>query len=280
MQLDRGKNVEASFCFKSSLSLFGKLKHYAGIASVLNGMARVATNQNNYPKAERFYKQIIQIYDSHFSKKNKGASYAWILYDLGRNLADQGKNIEARKYSIIALKLFRKLDIKVGIAWSFYSLSILMLNLNKNTSADICCQKALTIFRELKNPTGIPLSLHILGRIAIRQKKYELVKNYYQEKIKIWWESDKDNLLGIAFALGGFARLAAVENQPERAVRLFSAADSLHQITKSPLPPADLPEWEDSVATARIQMNESNFAKAWAIGRKIPIEKVILEALE
>lgn len=207
LQADQGKGSMALQYYNLALHLFKKRSNFSGIASVLNEKARVMNDQNNYIESEKLYQDLENIYDTYLTKEKKHFRYAWILYDRGRNLADQCKNLEACEYTQKALELFQQLNYQSGIAWYLYSLSILMLNLQQNLLAYTYSRQALNLFRDLRDKSGIPWSLHILGRVAFRQKNYRLVHDCYQENIKIW--HDAQNFSGIAFALEGFAHLAS-----------------------------------------------------------------------
>ncbi len=278
LQADNGKDLEALVYYAQALVTFREIKQYHSIASVLDDIARVYTNQNNYAEAEKIYFEIQKIYNDYLLEEKGKLSYAWTLYNFGRNLADQCKNLEAFQYTSEALDLFQKLEHQSGVAWSLYSLSILMLNLEKDSSAYNYIRDALDLFRKLKNKGGIALSCHILGRVAFRQRNYRLVRNCYEESMKIWYESK--NLAGIAFALEGFARLAAVLAQPERAARLFGSAKVLRDKTQSLLPLADLPEYRDGIAIASASIGEPNFKAAWDSGKALSVEQVVAEVFE
>ncbi len=260
-------DILALHYYDLALHSYRKLEYFSGVASILNEKARVMNNQNNYEKAEILYQEIENIYNTYLLTEKKQIKYAWILYDRGRNLADQCKNIESEKYSLEALKIFRELQCQSGIGWSLYSLSILMLNLEKNSLASDYSTEAYTLFSHLRDRSGMAWSRHILGRVAFRQKNYELAHNCYQENIKIWHESQ--NWSGIAFALEGFARLAAALDQPERSACLFGAAQFLHEDTQVFLPPADLAEHENSLAALQTQIDEATFTSAWNAGREM-----------
>lgn len=277
LQADNGEDLEALTYYNQALVNFRESRQHQAIVSVLNDIARVYTNQNSYTEVEKIYQEIQEIYNNYLAEDKTKISYAWVLYDWGRSLADRCKNLEAFEYTSEALNMFQKLENSSGIAWSLYSLSILMLNLGKDSSAYDYITAALDLFRQLLNKNGIALSCHILGRVAFRQKNYKLVRDCYKEKMKIWHESQ--NLAGIALALEGFAHLAVVLDHPERAARLFGTAEILRDKTQLLLPPADLREYRDSIATIQTVIGEAALKTAWDVGRVLSVEQAIAEAL-
>jgi hypothetical protein len=88
------------------------------------------------------------------------------------------------------------------------------------------------------------------------------------------------NRSGIAHTLERFAALTAAQAEPERAARLFGAAEVLREATNSPLSPADRAEYyDDVVASVRSALSEAVFLAAWTEGWSMPVEQVIAEAL-
>lgn len=277
LEADFAKDAKAKVCYFKAEKLFREIESYSGIASVRRDLARIKTKAGYYKEAVRDYKQCLDIYQNRVSDDN---GLAWTFYALGRCLADQGKLLEARNYNKKALELFRKQEENErGIAWSHYSLGILMLNLGKNTSAYVCAKTALNRFRKLKNMGGIAHSLHVLGRAAFRKGSdyYVISSKCYEESLAIY--RDSKNLPGIAYALEGFARISAVQEQSARAARLLGAAQSLRKKIKCPLPLPDRSDYKQSVIAARKQLNRDIFIEMWALGREMSLEKIITEAL-
>jgi hypothetical protein len=84
----------------------------------------------------------------------------------------------------------------------------------------------------------------------------------------------------ISYTLEVFAALIAVEGEPERAARLYGAAEALREVIGAPLPPNERPRYEREVAAARAQLDEERFRAAWAEGRAMSMEEAISYALE
>src|SRR5262249_34525659 len=80
--------------------------------------------------------------------------------------------------------------------------------------------------------------------------------------------------------LEGLAAVAVAQAQPERAARLFGAAEALREAMGAPLPPADRPEHARAVASARTALGDEAFAAAWVEGRALSMEAAITYALE
>jgi hypothetical protein len=84
----------------------------------------------------------------------------------------------------------------------------------------------------------------------------------------------------VAYCLAGLAAVAGAQQHPERAARLFGAAEALREFTRIPLPPVNRPNYERAVAAARAPLDDKAWVAAWVEGRAMPLEQVIAEALD
>jgi hypothetical protein len=69
----------------------------------------------------------------------------------------------------------------------------------------------------------------------------------------------------------------------ERAARLFGAEEAAHEACDASgvlVGPANKAAWDRDIAHGQAQMGSAAWAEAWAIGRKLPVEQAIHEALE
>jgi hypothetical protein len=67
--------------------------------------------------------------------------------------------------------------------------------------------------------------------------------------------------------------------QPERAARLFGAAEALHEAIGKPLPPFLRADYDRDVAAVHAQLDDATFDAAWAAGQALSLEQAIAEAL-
>jgi DNA-binding SARP family transcriptional activator len=133
------------------------------------------------------------------------------------------------------------------------------------------------LFREVGDQWGIALSLNRLGNGVLCQGDCGRAAALYAQSLKLRRElGDKD---GIASCLEGLARLACAEHQPERAARLFGAAEVLREAIHAPLPPAERRQFDCNVTTVRARLGEAVFAAAWKEGRAMTLEQGIEYAL-
>jgi hypothetical protein len=85
---------------------------------------------------------------------------------------------------------------------------------------------------------------------------------------------------GIAWCMAGLGSVAALDEEPERAARLWGAAERLRLAIGCRPAPATRTTYERAMAAARAQLGEQAFAAAWAEGQKMTLEQAIAEALD
>ena len=91
---------------------------------------------------------------------------------------------------------------------------------------------------------------------------------------------DLGNKLGMAKALMGFGELALAQNDPERSVRLFAAAEALRQTIGAPMPATERTRFESDVARVQALLEKETFAAAWNAGKKMTDEEAVSYALK
>ena len=80
----------------------------------------------------------------------------------------------------------------------------------------------------------------------------------------------------IAPVLEGLAAVVAAQEEPTWAARLLGRAEAQRETIKTPLPPRYRANYEQAVALAHSQLAEPSFAAAWAEGRALTLEQVVI----
>ena len=87
------------------------------------------------------------------------------------------------------------------------------------------------------------------------------------------------DIRGVARLIEGFVRLALVQEQPERALRLAGAADAIRNEHSVPLPADEAIRLRRSLEPIRQALAESTRASSWSKGQSMSIENAIEYAL-
>ncbi len=86
--------------------------------------------------------------------------------------------------------------------------------------------------------------------------------------------------MGMSWCLAGLGGVAALDEEPERAARMWGAAEALREAAGVAMWAADQVEYERQLAMLRAGMDAHTLSAAWAAGRALPSEQAIAEALQ
>ena len=134
--------------------------------------------------------------------------------------------------------------------------------------------ESLEVSRELGNKNGIAMQLTKLGTVALRRRDSRQARAFFEQALEL--RREMGNPRGVLECLWGFGKLAALEEQYERAARLLGATAALREMLNE----KDLRAYEDDVSAARAQSSDAAFEKAWGEGRAMSVEQAIEYALK
>jgi tetratricopeptide (TPR) repeat protein len=123
-----------------------------------------------------------------------------------------------------------------------------------------------------------PVPLFNLGQVALSQGDCTAAHGYFVRTLRL--SAKLGYRTFVAHALEGVAEVIALQGEPGRALRLLGAANTVRQAINTPIEPADLPEYDRALATARAALGEAAFAAAWAEGQAMTTEQAIKLGIE
>jgi len=242
----------------------GPLKDLLGLIVVVEG---------DYERAQTLQEERL----AHYRTQGDQERVADALNLLGLIVLKQRNYEHAIALQEESLALYRALGLKEGIASSLLNLGHTVRLRGDYDRAAILYKESLALFSELEIKWGIAHTLLNMGNIACFQRDYDQAQSLHAQAL------DKFRALGdrqgIAFCLEGLASVAGGQGEALRAARLWGAAEGLREVIGSPLPPADQGKYEQDVAAARSQANETEFVSAWSQGRSLTMEQAIMVGL-
>jgi non-specific serine/threonine protein kinase len=140
-------------------------------------------------------------------------------------------------------------------------------------------EESLALERATGDTVGLASTLRTFGRVMLWQGNHERAMALYQESL-ILLRTIGTRRVGIAMCLEGLAAAAVMQEQPERAARLFGAAEALRDTIHAPLPPTYRADYDRQMSHLRARLEETALTAAWAEGRAMTIEEAIECALE
>jgi non-specific serine/threonine protein kinase len=283
-------------------------------ARALAGAGVLSFALSDYATARARLEESIAV--SREAEDDRGLAYA--LLRLAHPTLVQADYVGARALAHDSLALFRELDDRWGSVAASCSLGKAMLNLRLDMSqarslledslagarelGDAWCiaraanilgdlargqgeydratalfEEALTLFRRLGQSLHVPLVLHNLGQVAALRGDARLGTDYVSEGLVLL--RDLGDRRGEGFCLAGLATMAALLGQPERAARLFGAADALHAAAGVTMEWPDCEVYERQRATTQVQLGAAEFTAAYDAGAALPHQQAIAEGL-
>ncbi|MGQ0603894.1 MAG: ATP-binding protein, partial [Anaerolineales bacterium] len=175
-----------------------------------------------------------------------------------------------------SVAIMREFGDKGDLATMLFYLGASVAASGDDTRARALQEESVALYQELGDRTNIASPLGYLGYMALRQGNYTAARSLFEESLALarGWHK-----WGIAWRLEGFAALAVKEEEPERAARLYGAAQALPDSGGARLDPIDRLGYDQYVATTREQLGEGAFTQVWAEGRMMTMEQAIAYAL-
>jgi hypothetical protein len=121
--------------------------------------------------------------------------------------------------------------------------------------------------------------LQNLGHIELRLGASEVARKYFGEAMRTSVQLRSE--FYVSLALYGFAGIAAVQNEPLRAARLFGAGDAaLERMSVPVIEPSDKADYDYNVELARAQTDATSWQRAYEEGRRMSLEQAVEYASE
>jgi DNA-binding CsgD family transcriptional regulator len=136
----------------------------------------------------------------------------------------------------------------------------------------------LTLFRALGQSKHVPLVLHNLGQVAALRGDARRGSACFAEALAL--QADLGDRRGQGLSLAGLAAMSALLRQPERAARLFGAADALLASAGVAMEAHDIAACDHQRAASRAQLGEAAFTAAWEAGAAVEAPQATAEGLE
>jgi tetratricopeptide (TPR) repeat protein len=196
---------------------------------------------------------------------------------MARLAAERGDESEKEMY-------FGKLREKIRESPGSYQVGMFHLGMGLDESARGNYAMANSIFEDgikiFKGIGSVNFQLVLrseIGHVERHTGNLSQARLIYQETIKGWQELG--NRSAIAHQLECFGFLAIAEEEPQRAIQLFSAAETLREKIQSPMTDYECVEYDQSLAQLRSMLSETEFNALWAEGRSMTMEQAIQLAL-
>ena len=203
---------------------------------------------------------------------------ARVVQRLGELFLKQGPYEKAQLYFDRHLKLDEELHFKQGMAVALYNLGNLYRHQGDFDQAEGYYEKCLALCRDYSLKIDRGYNLYSLGMLALHRNKYPLAMRHFTEYFHTA-RGSYEKITACDFLIGS-AAISAGMNQPERAAKLYGAAQPLFETTDYRIPPFDRAEFDRHIQIARDQLGDAKFKALAAEGRAMTLEQAVEYALE
>ncbi len=138
-------------------------------------------------------------------------------------------------------------------------------------------EEGLRIFKHIGYKGMIAASSSEIAHTQRAMGNYTEAKKTYQETIKVF--QDYGNRPGVAHQLECFAMIAVVEEEPQRAAKLFAAAEAIREVTGHKRTDEEEAEEAQFMSRLHAMLPETEFNALWAEGRSMTMEQAIQLAM-
>ena len=176
-----------------------------------------------------------------------------------------------------SMMLWRDLGDDWGTAQALNILGDFARISGKNHLAERCYRDSLSLLLHQGLEGTVPSLLHNLGWLALRRGQIRRALQLFRESLSLF--TGQGDQRGMADVLAGVAATVGAMRQPEQAAWLFGSAEALRERLDSTIWPANIADYEASLARVREQIDEDEFLRSWRRGKASPIAEVLDKAL-
>lgn len=259
--------------FEKSAVLSRRLGNSYRLSFILALLGDMAYERGEYVAADNLHEEGLQL--SH--ELEDEWNIAMCLSHQGRQLATRGHLEQGRRLCEQGLALHRQIGDKWGTAVSLNNLGIVLRLQGCFIEAQTLLEEGLQLGWELGDPSCIAWPCQNLGWVWVEQGAVVTAQRFLQEALRLY------NQIGarrqIADTVAAFARVSALRNQPERALRLISTAVTNRAALGFVLAPLLQAAVDQLIQSARGVLSEEAAAIAWAEGQAMSLEQAVAYAL-
>lgn len=259
--------------YRDALALSRYQRNTGGIAAALVGLGTLAQARGDLREARTMHEDALVL----FRELNDRYGIATTLTSLASIVRADGDRAAAAELLSEALPIHRELGDRRGASRALVRLGLDALSRGELDAASTALHEALGVSRELEDVPGIVGTLTYLARVASRNG--DRAKSAAMLTEALDWCRRNPFHRSTATCLEEVAGRVS-GNSPDRAARLFGAAEAIRESVGAREPRSDQAAYDRSVSSLRGSLGEDGFATSWDEGRAMSPEEAIAFARE
>jgi predicted ATPase/transcriptional regulator with XRE-family HTH domain len=257
---------------EEGLRIIAELDDRPRMALALLVLAAVCAIDGDYAAARSHCQQCLMIYRELGNMWGAAAA----LEELGALDINTGNPERARPLLQESLSLYRAVGEGFGAANALADLGTIAYYRKDYAVARTMLEESLRLREKWGAKSVVGNSLALLGWVVLREGAYDEAGSLFADGVSTGRE------VGAAFpvywCLVGFGALAAAQNAPERAARMFGAARAFRDAMPVRLYDAHDAELQVEMAAARTRVDPETWDRAWAEGYALTPEEAAAQA--
>ena len=242
-----------------------------GQARCLTQLARISSIQGDYGRARILFEKSRVLYQTLGDKERIG----WLNYLLAQMLFVSKSDLEhTHTLAEQALSLLKNVGYNQVTAYALNLMGQIHLVQGEQELARELIEESVALNKEVGDRAATAESLMSLARVLTSQGDQDLARHLYEESFQLLQEIHDREYFPLC--LESLAGVIAGQGEQERAACLWGAAEVLRETVGNPIPPLYVLEYQQAVAVTREQLGEEAFASAWARGRAMTPEQVLI----
>jgi tetratricopeptide (TPR) repeat protein len=272
--LGLGDHTIAQTLMTQSLKIYDELDDQLNSAYVLFRMGWLAREHDDPDTARLRFEESLSVYRELGDK----SGICVVLISMGEVAVMQEDAIWATALLEEGLTLARELGITLMSGWALNHMGHVAQFRNEWERARQLHEASLVPFNEIgTRHEGIIWAHQDLGVTALAQGDATLAVKYFMFSLELCRSLGEP--VGTAWCLAGFAGIAALNEEPERAAWLWGAAEALRLVLNVREAPASHAIYERLKAGVRQHLGEDVFNAKWAEGQAVSVDNAIVEAI-
>jgi predicted ATPase/Tfp pilus assembly protein PilF len=246
---------------------------YLGLS--LHGIGAVARGQGDFERSRRAFDESLPL----FQALGNTEDIAWTFEHLGATAMEQGDFDQAILYLSQALQLFQELQQNWACAEALTFLGHAALQQHDYLLAQERYESALSIYQELEDKPNVATMNSYVGATLFGRGEYGKAIGLYKESLLL--ARDLKDYWGLTWGVERLAEVAETLGQPERAARLWGAADALRHVSGVSWHPGFHSNYtEKRFASLKAELGETRWSQLWGEGREMGFNEIGVYALE
>lgn len=270
----QGNYARAESCFAESLRLDRLAGDLSFIAQGLERWGFIARERGDTLTARARLEEALIL--------TRELKISWIICLVGNTLGETlimlGDTDSAERHLEESLQIARQIPATTYAGWSLNHLGHIAQIRGEFEKATKLHLESLSLLRgESLEYFGPVEALHCLGECALGQNDPVLAASRFEQGLEL--AEQVKYRAGAAWCLAGFAGVAVLQEEPDRAAILWGAAEHLRSSMGVRKPPAADATHTRLMEQARQALGDVVFDAAWERGQRMPLDQVIALAL-